>query len=78
MQLTVNIKYEQLIDVIRSLPVNQLAKLKSDLDSTLALTKVDIDKTDFQKFLLNGPVMSDDQYSAFKENRKAFNQWRSK
>lgn len=78
MQLTVNIKYEQLIDVIRKLPANQLAKMKADLDLTLAKTKVDIDKTDFRKFLLSGPVMSDDQYSAYKENRKAFNQWRSK
>ena len=49
---------------------------KSDLNLTLVMTKVDIDKTDFQKFLLSGPVMSDDQYSAFKKNRKTFNQWR--
>lgn len=77
MQLTVNIKYEQLIDLIKHLPVNQLARIKSDLDLTLAKSKVDIDKSDFQEFLLNGPIMTDDQYSAFKKNRKAFNQWRS-
>jgi hypothetical protein len=78
MQLTVDIKYEQLIEIIRHLPANQLAKIKSDLENTVAVNKVETGKTDFQEFLLKGPVMSDVQYSAFKENRKAFNQWRSK
>ena len=78
MQLTVDIKYEQLIDIIRNLPANQLAKIKSDLKNVVAVNKAGTGKTDFQKFLLKGPVMSDDQYASFKENRKAFNQWRNK
>ena len=78
MQLTVDIQYEQLIDIIRHLPANQLAKIKSDLENTVTVNKDETGKTDFQEFLLKGPVMSDVQYSAFKENRKKFNQWRSK
>lgn len=78
MQLKVDIQYEQLIDIIRHLPANQLAKIKSDLENTVTLNKVETEKTDFQEFLLKGPVMSDVQYFAFKENRKTFNQWRSK
>ena len=78
MQLTVDIPYEQLIDIIRHFPANQLAKIKSDLENTVAVNKAETGKIDFQEFLLKGPVMSDVQYSAFKENRKAFNQWRSK
>ena len=78
MQLTVDIKYEQLIDIIRHLPANQLARIKSDLENTTFSNGTETDKSEFQKFLLKGPVMSDSQYSAFKENRKAFNQWRSK
>lgn len=78
MQLTVDIKYEQLIDIIRNLPADQLAKIKSDLQNTVAVNKAGTGKTDFQKFLLKGPVMSDDQYSAFKENRKTLNQLRIK
>jgi len=78
MQLTVEIKYEQLIDIIRHLPANQLAKIKADLENAITLNKDETGKTDFQEFLLKGPVMSDVQYSAFKENRKTFNQWRSK
>ena len=78
MQLTVDIKYEQLINIIRHLPPNQLEKIKSDLENIVAVDKSETGKTDFQKFLLKGPVMTDVQYSAFKENRKAFNQWRSR
>ena len=78
MQLTVNIQYEQLISIIRHLPANQLAKIKSDLDNNIATSISETERTNFQKFLLKGPVMSDVQYDVFKENRKAFNKWRSK
>jgi len=78
MQLTVDIPYEQLINIIRHLPANQLVKLKSDLEHAVAENNTEIEKINFQKFLLKGPVMSDVQYLAFKENRKAFNQWRTK
>ena len=78
MQLTVDIPYEQLIDIIRHLPANQLAKIKSDLEHAVAVNNAKTEKINFQEFLLKGPVMSDIQYSAFRENRKAFNQWRTK
>lgn len=78
MQLTIGIPYEQLIDIIRHLPVNQLAKIKSDLENTVVINKDETGKTELQEFILKGPVMTDVQYSVFKENRKAFNQWRSK
>ena len=70
MQLTVDIPYEQLINIIRHLPANQLAKIKADLAHTVAVNNVGAEKINFQEFLLKGPVMSDDQYSAFKENRR--------
>lgn len=78
MQLTIDIPYEQLIDIIRNLPANQLEKIKSDLENTAPINKDENEKADFRKFILKGPVMTDEQYSAFKDNRKAFNQWRSK
>ena len=73
MQLTVEIPYEQLIDIIRHLPPNQRAKIKADLELSADVNDAAQEKTEFQEFLLKGPVMSDEQYSAFKENRKAFN-----
>lgn len=36
------------------------------------------EKTEFQHFLLQGPVMTNAQYAEFKENRKLLNKWRSK
>lgn len=32
--------------------------------------------TDFQKLLLDGPVMSDEDYNYFVEKRNHFNQWK--
>jgi len=78
MQLTVDIPYEQLINIIRHLPANQLAKIKSDLEHIVAINNAETEKTNFREFLLKGPIMSDVQCSAFKENRKALNQWRIK
>ncbi|WP_443938369.1 hypothetical protein [Pedobacter sp. MW01-1-1] len=34
--------------------------------------------SNFSDFLLKGPVFSDDQIAAIKENRKKINQWRTK
>ena len=76
MQISVNIQYEQLINIIRHLPANQIAKIKSDLNTDYSDTKEEIEKTDFQKFLLNGPIMSSSLYKIYKENRKAMNLWR--
>jgi hypothetical protein len=78
MQLTVDIPYEKLIELIRHLPANQLAKIKADLENTVAINKDETEKKALQEFILKGPVMSDVQYAAFKKNRKVFNQWRSK
>ena len=32
--------------------------------------------SDFQKFLLSGPVMTDEQYNYIQEKRKHFNEWK--
>jgi hypothetical protein len=77
MQNTVELTYEQLINLIRQLPANQLAKIKSDLENIVAVEPKETRKTDFQVFISKGPVMSDAQYASYKENRKSLNQWRS-
>ena len=78
MQNTIDISYEQIIDFIKHLPANQLTKIKSDLENIVSVHEAKASKTDLQLFLSNGPVMSDTQYAAFKENRKSLSQWRSK
>jgi len=78
MELNLNIEYEQLLFLIKQLPANQIAKLKTEIDDNFILVKSKDEISDFQQFLLNGPVMTEGQYDAFLENRKHFNQWRTK
>ena len=68
MQFTVDIRIEQLINTIKQLPVNQIEKIKSALNDNIIAKKAKSDISEFQKFLLSGPVMSDEQYNQFKEN----------
>jgi hypothetical protein len=78
MELTLNIGYDQLLFLIKQMPANQIAKLKNDIDDSFVLLKSKKEISDFQEFLLHGPVMSDEQYDNYLENRKHFNQWRTK
>jgi hypothetical protein len=78
MELTLNIGYDQLLLLVKQLPANQIAKLKSELDDEYVLSKSKTEITEFQKFLLSGPVMSKEQYGNYVENRKHFNKWRTK
>jgi len=73
--LKVEIGFNELLHAIQQLPESQRAILQDELKKK-EQPKIDI--TDFQKFLLNGPVMSDEEYKNFKETRKRLNQWRTK
>ena len=75
MELKVEIGFNELLHAIQQLPESQRAILQDELKKK-EQPKTDI--TDFQKFLLNGPVMSDEEYKNFKETRKRLNQWRTK
>ena len=76
MQFTIDIRIEQLINTIKKLPANQIEKIKSALNDRIIAEKANSDISEFQKFLLSGPVMTDEQYNQFRENRKTFNSWR--
>ncbi len=78
MEIRLDIDYNQLLNLIKQLPATQIAKLKAELDKKNSKEKPQKAKSDFQKFLLNGPIMSDEQYSSFVENRERLNQWRPK
>jgi hypothetical protein len=75
MQLTVDLNIDQLIQVLKKLPIEQKKRIKAELND-LETKKNLIEKSEFQKFLLKGPVMTDTEYKQFKENRKKMNQWR--
>ena len=78
MELKIQIGYDQVLEIIRQLPVNQVEKLIFDTKLFLDQEKPQKNTTSFQKFLLSGPTMSNTQYDTFLENRKYFNQWRAK
>lgn len=77
MELTKDVDYNELLQVIKNLPEEKISQLKADL-STFTPTKIGRGINSFQDFLLKGPVMSDEQYKNYKENRNHFNKWRTK
>ncbi len=78
MELKIDIGYEQLLRLVKQLPAAKMVQLKSELSENLIEEKSKSDNSEFQNFLLNGPVMTDNEYEQFLENRKWFNQWRTK
>lgn len=78
MELKIDIGYEQLLRLVKQLPAAKIVQLKSELSESLIENKSKSDNTEFQNFLLHGPVMTDNQYEQFLENRKWFNQWTTK
>ncbi len=77
MEFQTDVTYERILKMIQQLPVDKIVQLKSELTDNFIKKKVEDDLKDFQEFLLNGPVMTDEQYEGFLENRKQFNQWRT-
>ncbi|MEY4904183.1 MAG: hypothetical protein RLZZ292_1998 [Bacteroidota bacterium] len=79
MELKIEIGYDQVVDIIKQLPINQVARLLVDTKGILEQQKNPLkDITSFQQFLLSAPTMSEKEYDIFLENRKLFNQWRTK
>ena len=72
MDVRIDIGFEQLLAVIKKLPAAKIKQLKSALDEGYIESKASEELSGFQNYLLNGPVMDDEQYSEFKENRKHF------
>jgi len=77
MELTVNLEYRQVLDLVRQLPDSQIEKIRKELMNNFIWTKARLEVTDFQKFILSGPVMSDSQYQVFQQQREHFNLWRT-
>ncbi len=74
MQLQVDIEFEQLVKMVKTLPSGKLRQLKAVIDKK---TVKDKPKVNLRKLLLNGPVATTKQLNAIENNRKAINQWRT-
>ena len=75
MQVQVDIEFEQLIKVVRTLPAKQLKQLKAEIEKETPINKSSVD---LEKLLLDGPVATKKQLQTIENNRKAINQWRTK
>jgi len=76
MELKVNIKFQELLDIIRQLPEHQRDQLKKELASEWNHSVDERGNKEFKAFLKKGPTMSDEQFQQFQEHRIAFNRWR--
>jgi len=72
MEIKVQMPFQQLLDVVRSLTSSQKARLRQELDEEKANQK---NQDDFIDYLLNGPVYTDKEIEVIEENRKSIAAW---
>ncbi|MFK7947872.1 MAG: hypothetical protein AB8G11_09795 [Saprospiraceae bacterium] len=64
MELKIKIGYNEILELIKQLPKTQILQLKTDIETQIIQPKK-VEMTDFQKLLLQGPVMNDEQYETY-------------
>lgn len=69
MELTLELGYEQILELVKQLPQVQQVQLKKDMEEITPKTSL----TDWQKLLLNGPIMADEGFEEAKTTRKQLN-----
>ena len=74
MQVSVNLEFDQLIKIVKTLPSGQLKQLKAEIERESNVSK---SKIDLEALLLNGPTATPKQIETIAQNRKAINQWRT-
>lgn len=74
MQVQVNIEFDQLVKIVKTLPSKQLRQLKAEIEKEAKSNK----SVDLETLLLNGPTATKKQLETIAKNRKAINQWRTK
>ena len=77
MELTLELGYSQIFHLVSQLPANQIAKMRYELSENSIAEKAKEEMSEFQKFILAAPVMSDEQYADFNKQRTHLNQWRT-
>ena len=77
MELTMNVGFRQVVHLLGQMPAKQIAKIKNEFSETYIAQKAKTEVSDFQQFLLSAPVMSEEQYADFNNQRKHFNLWRT-
>lgn len=74
MQVQVDIAFDQLLKIVKTLPSGQLRQLKSEIEKEAKSEK----SINLEALLLNGPVATKKQLETIVKNTKGINQWRIK
>ncbi len=85
MELNLNINYYQVLKLVRQLPYKYKKKLSNEITEDLKekqaghhVTKhknESEESNELQHLLLDGPIMTDEQFKQFKQLRKDFDKW---
>ncbi len=70
MKVQIDIAFEQLLNLVKTLPAEQLNQLKNEIEKENKDKKAEID---LETLLLNGPTATKKQLEVIANNRKAFN-----
>jgi hypothetical protein len=72
MQIQLDIQFDQLLQIIRKLPLKQKNLLKKELDNESTVKT----HSNLEQLLLSGPIATDEEIDRIENNRNALNQWR--
>lgn len=75
MQVQVDIEFDQLVKIVKSLSSGKLKQLRAEIDKKATLAGAD---ADLENLLLNGPTATTKQLETIAKNRKSINEWRIK
>lgn len=73
MELRLDIGLNEIISLIRQLPIQKKVFLKNELEKEIA--GIGLSNADLTTTLLNGPVMSKSEYENFKTTQKNIGEW---
>jgi hypothetical protein len=76
MEIKVKVPFQQLLTIVKTLTPAQKAILRQELEEEKLI--IDSENDDFIKFLLNGPVYTEQDIAVMEENRKSIAAWRTK
>ena len=73
MQVQVDIDFEDILKIVKTLPPSKIKLLKAELEGKSHAKKA---KADLEALLLKGPVATKKQLAVIERTKKAINQWR--
>jgi hypothetical protein len=75
MEMKVQVPFQQLLTIVKTLTPSQKAKLRAELNEEKVETKPE---DNFIEYLLSGPVYNEKEIKIIEENRKSITTWRTK